>query len=97
GDLVVIGLETKPLLLLSFLLYVFPIILLIFGAVLGNISAALLQINPSIPSIFSGFVFFAISFFIIRKKSDQLSQNEGYKPFLVRKKTVLIPSNCSLT
>jgi len=36
GDSVVVGIHTKPMIYLSFLLYVFPIILLVIGAVIGD-------------------------------------------------------------
>ena len=70
GDHVVIGLETRPILYLTFLLYVFPIILLIIGALIGNFSAPLIDFNPSLFSIFIGFIFFGAAFVIIRKKKQ---------------------------
>ena len=96
GDHVVIGLETGPLLLLTFFLYVFPIILMIIGALIGNSLAPSFQVNPSFASMISGFFFFGIAFYIIRKKNTSLSKKEEYKPFLVRKKPQAIPASCSL-
>ncbi|MBC2703760.1 SoxR reducing system RseC family protein [Desulfobacula sp.] len=95
GDHVVIGLETKPMLFLTFFLYVFPIILLIIGAVIGNSLAPSLQMDPSFASMISGFLFFGFSFYIIRKKNNSLSKKEAYKPFLVRKKPQIIPADCT--
>lgn len=95
GDQVVIGLETGPVLFLTFLLYVFPIILLIIGAVIGDNIASLTQMNPSIVSMIFGFLFFGFSFYFIRKKNNSMSQEDKYKPFLVRKKNHIIPVNCS--
>lgn len=95
GDHVVIGLETKPMLYLTFLLYVFPIILLIIGAVIGNSLAPFLQINPSLLSMSIGFSFFGLAFFFIQKKQAGLSKNKAYKPFLVRKRSHVIPDSCS--
>ncbi len=97
GDQVVIGLETKPLLVITFLLYVFPVILLIVGALLGNSIAPSFHMNPSFLSLVTGIIFFCAAFFIIRKKSQALSTNEIYKPFLVRKKSTVIPDGCSLS
>ncbi|MBU1340739.1 MAG: SoxR reducing system RseC family protein [Proteobacteria bacterium] len=96
GDHVVIGLETRPMLFLTFLLYVFPIILLTIGAVIGNSLALFFQMNPSLVSMASGFFLFGFSFYYIRKKNNSLSQRQEYKPFLVRKKSHVIPSGCSL-
>ena len=55
GDAVVIGIETKPMLILSFMLYVFPIILLIIGAGIGNSLAPFLKMDESVTSMVSGF------------------------------------------
>lgn len=94
GDQVVIGLETKPLLFLTFLLYVFPVIMLITGAVIGNIAAPIFSIDSSLCSIFSGFLLFFIAFFILRKKNKTLSRQPQYKPFLVRKKSSVQLNTC---
>jgi len=97
GDVVVIGLETRPMLFLTFLLYVFPIILLILGAIIGNSLAPSFNMDPSFTSMISGFSFFGIAFYFIRKKNTSLSQKEEYKPFLVRKRSTVIPTGCSLS
>lgn len=97
GDYVVIGLETKPILFLTFLLYVFPIILLTIGALIGEYLATFLKMNPSFASMITGFSFFGLSFYFIRKKNNSLSEKEEYKPFLVRKKSSVIPHGCSLS
>ena len=96
GDHVVIGLKTRPILFLTFLLYVFPIILLILGALIGNSIAPSLQMDPSFISMISGFLFFGLSFYIIRKKNNSLSKKDEYKPFLVRKRSQVIPANCTI-
>lgn len=95
GDHVVIGLETKPLLVISFLLYVFPVFLLILGAFIGNGMAPSFHINPSLLSLLTGSIFFCAAFFIIRKKSETLSTRESYKPFLVRKQSTAVSGGCS--
>jgi len=95
GDHVVIGLETKPLLVVTFLLYVFPVLLLILGAFIGNGMAPSFHINPSLLSLVTGSIFFCAAFFIIRKKSETLSTRESYKPFLVRKQSTAVSGGCS--
>lgn len=96
GDHVIIGLETKPILFLTFLLYVFPIILLLIGAMIGNSLASSLQLDASLASMISGFLFFGFSFYIIRKKNNSLSTKKEYKPFLVRKRPSIISAGCSI-
>ncbi|MDA8136114.1 MAG: SoxR reducing system RseC family protein [Desulfobacteraceae bacterium] len=97
GDQVIIGLETKPLLVVTFLLYVFPVILLILGAFIGNGIAPSFGTNPSLLALVLGCLFFCAAFFIIRKKSEALSTRESYKPFLVRKKSTPTSGGCSLS
>jgi sigma-E factor negative regulatory protein RseC len=97
GDQVVIGLEAKPLLVISFLLYVFPVLCLILGALIGNSLAPNFDVNPSLFSLVIGTFFFAAAFLIIRKKGRSLSMREAYKPFLVRKRSTPISGGCSLS
>lgn len=96
GDAVVIGIETKPMLILSFLLYVFPILLLVTGAVIGDSLAPTLEMNKSITAMIFGFTCFVAAFFIIRKKQAAMSKKEEYKPFLVRKKSNSVAEDCAI-
>lgn len=87
GDRVVVGINSGPMLFLSFLLYVFPIILLIIGALIGDALAPILKMNSSGLSMGFAFLLFTVAFIIIRKKQAGMSKKDKYKPFLVRKKT----------
>lgn len=95
GDHVVIGLETRPMLYLTFLLYVFPILLMIIGAVFGNYMAPTFNFNPSVASMICGFSCFGFAFYIIRQKHKTLSQKDEFKPFLIRKKPAPIQGACT--
>ncbi len=95
GDHVVIGLETRHIVFVTFLLYVFPIILLLIGALIGNSLAPSFGLDPSFVSMIAGFLFFGLSFYIIRKKNTALAKKEEYKPLLVRKRSPVLPLNCS--
>ena len=89
GDRVIVGIESGPMLVLSFFLYVFPIIMLIIGALIGDAIAPVLEMNKSALSMGVGFLLFAVAFLIIRKKQAGMSKKDKYKPFLVRKKATL--------
>ncbi|MCK5686102.1 SoxR reducing system RseC family protein [bacterium] len=95
GDHVVVGLETKPMLLLTFFLYVFPIIALTIGAIIGDTIAPYFQKDPSLISMIIGFLFFGLSFALIRMKNSSLSQKKELQPFLVRK-MIANTSECSM-
>ena len=97
GDRVVIGLETKPMMFLTFLLYVFPILLLLAGAIIGDSIASVFEMNKSFCAMILGFAFFGAAFFIIRKKQALLTQKDEFKPFLVRKKRSPDSSHCQVS
>ncbi len=86
GDHVVIGIKAGPLMFVSFLLYIFPVLFLITGAFIGDSVAPSIHVNPTLAALVTGTLFFCAAFFIIRKKSRALSIQDSYKPFLVRKK-----------
>ncbi len=84
GDRVVVGFRTAPLLKIAFILYVFPIIIMIVGAAIGEAIAVRLGTDKSITSMVVGILFFASSFFIIRVMNNILANKKEYKPFLMR-------------
>ena len=84
GDRVVIGFETASLMKASFLLYVFPILGLIVGAVGGQEWARANQWNESTVSVLTGFAALAIAFGIVRLVSRRLSTKQEYHAHLVR-------------
>jgi len=84
GDRVVIGFKTAPSLKLTFMLYIFPIILLIAGAATGQSLAPRFGTDPSITSLLGGLICFAVAFTIIRMTSNRLSKSQEFKPFLIR-------------
>lgn len=96
GDPVVIGIETKPMIYLSFLLYVFPILLLVIGALIGDAVAPLIPMNKSLAAMALGFSFFGAAFLVVRKKQATLSSKEEFKPFLVRKRPRSAVEGCSI-
>ncbi len=95
GDSVIVGLETRPMLLLTFFLYVFPVIALTVGAVIGDNIAPSLHKDPSLVSMAMGFLFFALAFCLIRLRSNSLTKKKGLQPFLVRKRADSA-SECSI-
>jgi len=96
GNAVVIGLETKPMMFVTFFLYVFPILLLVLGAVIGDSLAPTLNMDRSFCAMILGFGLFAVAFVIIRKKQSGLSQKDEFKPFLVRKRPVSDSNHCQM-
>ena len=58
GDTVIVTFDSSKLFMLSFLLYVFPIIIMIIGALMGERVAENFNGNPSTYSAIMGFGFF---------------------------------------
>ena len=86
GDLVVISFETASLLKATFLLYVFPILCMFVGALVGQETASSFQINPSVLSAVVGFLFFLVSLLFIRIRANKMGQQDQYRPKIVRVK-----------
>jgi sigma-E factor negative regulatory protein RseC len=89
GDRVVIGFETGPLLKVSFLIYIFPILALLTGAVIGQKCAPYLSLDPSASSMVFGFFLVFLSVLFIRRKGKQLAAEDRYHPKVIR----ILPSD----
>lgn len=84
GDLVIISFETASLLKATFLLYVFPILCMFVGAVVGQKMASSFQVNPSVLSAVGGFLFFLVSLVFIRIKANKMGRQDRYRPRVLR-------------
>lgn len=84
GDEIVLNLDTGPLLKATFLLYVFPILCMIAGAVVGHRFALSRGWDPSGLSALISLLTLGISFFLIRLRGNALSRKNAYKPQIVR-------------
>ena len=84
GDRIVLSFETASLLKASFLLYVFPILLLVLGAVIGQETASYIGFDPSGFSAVVGFFFFFAAVLIIKLKADQLAKKKEYRPKIIK-------------
>ena len=84
GDRIVINIKTSSLLKATFLLYVFPILAMIAGALVGQTVAVNKGSDPSGMSALMGFLFFGLAFVIIRITGRRLSKNDSYKPEIIK-------------
>ena len=84
GDRIVLSFETASLLKATFLIYVFPIILLIVGAALGQMLAPLIEFSPSALSVLLGFVFFFTALFIMKSRANKMAQKNAYQPKITK-------------
>jgi len=86
GDVVVLNIRTSSLLKLSFLLYIFPVICMIAGAILGKNIANIFKLDETILSVLSGFSSLIVSFFLIRARGNSMAGKKEYMPEIVRLK-----------
>jgi sigma-E factor negative regulatory protein RseC len=79
GDRIVLSFETASLLKATFLIYVFPVILLIAGAAFGQALAPFIGFSPSALSVLVGFAFFFIALFIIKTRANGMAKKDAYQ------------------
>ena len=84
GDRIVLSFQTASFLKATFLLYVFPILLLIIGAVIGQATAPYLNFNPSGFSATIGFLFFFAAVLVIKIKANKMAQKNEYRPKITK-------------
>ncbi len=84
GDRIVLSFETASLLKATFLLYVFPILLLVVGAVIGQEAAPYFNFNPSAFSAIIGFSFFFAAVLVIKIKANKLARKNEYRPKIIK-------------
>jgi sigma-E factor negative regulatory protein RseC len=86
GDTVIVSFATSQLFKLSFLLYVFPVIVMIIGALLGERVAGNFNGNPSTYSAIMGFGFFFAALAVVKLMDKKARKTGKYRPEIVRVK-----------
>ena len=84
GDRIVLSFETASLLKATFLIYVFPIIMLIVGAALGQALASMIASSPTGISVMLGFAFFFIALFIMKARANKMAKKNAYQPKITK-------------
>lgn len=84
GDLVVLSFQSGSMFKLSFLIYVFPVLAMIGGALLGHHAAPNYNMNESTASVIGCFLALAAAFLCVRLIGNRLSCNESYRPKIIR-------------
>jgi sigma-E factor negative regulatory protein RseC len=84
GDRIVISFQTSSLMKAMFLLYIFPILWLLAGAVIGHNYSSFLGMNSSALSAIVGFLFFFIAVIFVKTRANQLAKKDTYQPRIIR-------------
>ncbi len=80
GDRIMLSFATTSFLKATFLLYIFPVICLVVGAVAGQKFSLYTNFDESVLSAVTGFVFFFLSVIIIKSIGNRIAQKDEYKP-----------------
>jgi sigma-E factor negative regulatory protein RseC len=84
GDLIQISMDTGALLKATFLLYVFPIICMLVGGIIGNYMGQRLSLNPSWMSAGIAIGAFVLSMGFVRMRAGKMALNIQYRPKITR-------------
>lgn len=84
GDRIVLSIATGSMLKVTFLLYLFPILLLILGAVVGQGLASHFDLNPSALAAILGLSFFSTAFLLVKAAGNKLAQKNAYQPKITK-------------
>ena len=85
GELVRVKIDDQKVLLLSFIIYMVPVLALVFG-LLGGFwlaSAYNLVYDPNLVGVGSGLLFMLVVFLIIKKWDASVRYNQKYQPEII--------------
>lgn len=84
GDRVVLKMDALPFLKGTFLVYLFPILLLVAGAVLGEWISLASNQPSSLASILPAFCGLALGLLLMRTIANRLAKKDDYRPRIAR-------------
>ncbi len=84
GDRVVLKMDTLPFLKGTFLVYMFPILLLVGGAAIGEWVSLVSNLPSPLPSVFFAFGGLAAGLLFMKRVANRLAQKDAYRPRISR-------------
>lgn len=84
GDQVLISFGAVPLFKVYTLVYLFPILALLLGAILGQWLTVYVPMDESLSALMMGVVFFAGAFFIVKFCGARMAEKGNYQPVVLR-------------
>ena len=84
GDRVLLKIDTLPFLKGTFLVYMFPILLLVGGAALGEWIALASNLGSPLPSVLLAFGGLAAGLLFMKRVANRLAQRDDYRPRIAR-------------
>lgn len=84
GDTIQISMDTAALLKATFLLYIFPIICMLGGGIIGHVLAVGLGFNTSPTSAVAAMGAFAAAMLFVRLRAGRMALKSAYRPKIIR-------------
>jgi sigma-E factor negative regulatory protein RseC len=84
GDRILLNINSACLLKATFLLYIFPVLAMFVGALIGQAVAEKQGMDVSALSALFAFLFFGLAFLLIRIIDRHLSRNASYRPEIIK-------------
>jgi len=84
GDLVEVSVPEGTFMILSLMIYIFPVVALMAGAFLGNFLSTLLNTDPSLTAIITGALFLIASFIVLKMIDRRKNTRDKYLPRMTR-------------
>jgi sigma-E factor negative regulatory protein RseC len=95
GDQVVLSFHSTSLFKLSFLIYIFPVLAMIGGALIGQNAAPNYDMDESAAAAIGCFLALAAAFLFIRLIGNRMSGKETYRPKIIRISRMPLPEACA--
>jgi sigma-E factor negative regulatory protein RseC len=84
GDLVEVSIPEGTFIMLSLMIYIFPVAALMIGAFLGNYLAMLWHTDPSLTAVIAGGLFLIGSFVVLKMIDRKKNTRDKYYPRMTR-------------
>ena len=84
GDRIQVVMATGSLLKATFLLYLFPVLCMIAGGLIGHWISENLQLQGSLLSVLLSLAFLALAMILVRIKGRRMGTDKAYRPRIMR-------------
>ncbi len=84
GDQIQLSMDTSSLLKAAFLLYIFPIICMLIGGLLGQAIGTWFNTQVSLVSVITAMTSFVAAMAIVRIRGGRMAQKDQYRPKITR-------------
>ncbi len=84
GDLVEVSVPEGTFVMLSLMVYIFPVVALMTGIFMGNFFSTFLYTDPSLTSVITGLLFLIGSFIVLKMIDKRKSTRDKYYPRMTR-------------